>query len=66
MHAVDQIGRGRRRIGVLVVEVHRLPFEGAELVERLHLDPLDVLHRRDELRDAFDIRGIVGEARAPA
>ena len=48
---------------VLVFKIHRLPLEGAELVERLHLDPLDVLHRRDELRDALDIGRIVGEAR---
>ena len=63
MHAIDQVGRRRRRIGVLVVELHRLPFEGTELMERLHLDPLDVLHRRDKFGDAFDIGGIVGEAR---
>ena len=52
--------RGRRRVVVLVFEAHRLPFERAQLVERLHLDPLDVLHRRDEAGDAFDIGGIVG------
>ena len=56
-------GVGGGRVGVLVVEPHRLPFEGAELMERLHLDPLDVLHRRDEARDLLDIGGIVGEAR---
>ena len=56
-------GVGARRVGVLVVELHRLPFERAELMERLHLDPLDILHRRDEPGDLLDIGGIVGEAR---
>ena len=31
-------------------------------MERLHLDPLDVLHRRDKAGDALDIRRIVGRA----
>ena len=29
----------------------------------LDLDPLDVLHRRDEFGDAFDIRRVIGLAR---
>ena len=48
---------------MLVFEIHRLPLEGAELVERLHLDPGDVLHRRDEAGDAVDVGGVVGRAR---
>jgi hypothetical protein len=62
-HAVDKIGCRRRRIGVFVFEAQRLPFEGTELVKRLHLDPFHVLHRGDKLRDLLDIRWIIGEAR---
>src|SRR3954454_16605062 len=62
-HTIDQVGRGRRRIGVFVVQIHGLPFEGTELMEGLHLDPLDVLHRRDEFRDTLDIRRIVSQPR---
>src|SRR5947209_12161359 len=59
-HARGELGRRRWRVVERVVESHRLPFEGAELMERLHLDPLDVLHGRDEARDLVDIGDIVG------
>ena len=61
--ALCQIRRRRRRIRTLVFEVHRLPFELAHLMEWLHLDPLDILHRRDEACDALDIVRIVGPSR---
>src|SRR5947199_7680255 len=60
-HAIQQVGRRRGCAGVFVVEIHRLPLEGAELVERLHLDPLDVLHRGDESGDSIDVRRIIRE-----
>src|SRR5215216_8189404 len=53
-HTIDQITWSTRGVDQLVVEVHRLPLEGAELVEWLHLDPLDILHWRDEAGDLFD------------
>src|SRR5215469_10959533 len=59
-HALDELRRSGRRILLLVGELHRLPLEGAELMEWLHLDPGDVLHRRHEAGDAFDIGGVVG------
>src|SRR3954469_13266375 len=62
-HTLGEIRRRRRRVDELVFEVHRLPLERAHLMERLHLDPLDVLHRGDEVGDAIDIRRIVGLAR---
>src|SRR6476646_9641755 len=62
-HSVRQIGGRWRRISVLVFKIHRLPLELAHLVERLYLDPLDVLHRRDESGDPFDIGGGVRNAR---
>ena len=31
-------------------------------MERLHLDPLDVLHWRDESSDAVDVGGVIGLA----
>ena len=48
-HAMDEAGRGSWRIRVLVVEIERLPLESAELVEGLHLHPLDISHGRNEL-----------------
>src|SRR6187399_3359352 len=59
-HPIHQLPAGRRSIEKLVVEPDRLPLEGAHLVERLHLDPFDVLHRRNEPGDALDVGGIVG------
>src|ERR1043166_7725522 len=47
-HAVHQVRGRRRRIVVFVAEPHRLPFELTELMKRLHLDPRDVLHGRNE------------------
>src|SRR5580692_11452949 len=61
-HPIDQFGRGSLRIVEFVVELDGLPFEGAKLVKRLHLDPFDVFHRRHEPRDAVDVGGIVGES----
>src|SRR6185369_1647902 len=61
-HPIHQLPAGRRSIEKLVVDPHRLPLEGTHLVERLHLDPLDVLHRRDKTSDAVDIGGIIGLA----
>src|SRR3954451_13211428 len=61
-HPAHQGGRRRVGIGMLVFKIHRLPLERAKLVERLDLDPLDVLHRRDEFGDALDIRRIVRQA----
>src|SRR5580704_12060167 len=49
--AVGQRCRGRRRIEVLVFQVHRLPLERTKLMKRLHFDPGDVSHRRYEPRD---------------
>ena len=43
-----------------VGQAHRLPLEGAELVERLDLHPLDIFHGRHKSCDAFDIGRIVG------
>src|SRR6478736_7926502 len=62
-HTLGEFRRRRRRVDELVFEVHRLPLERAHLMERLHLDPLDVLHWGDKSRDALDICGIVGLAR---
>ena len=53
---------GANVLDMLVWEVHGLPFERAELMEGLHLDPLDVLHRRHEPGDAFDIGWVVGQS----
>src|SRR6476620_12383514 len=61
-HPIHQLPAGRRSIDKLVVEPQRLPLESAHLMERLYLDPLDVLHRRDEPRDTVYIGGIVGLA----
>src|ERR1700746_3028827 len=61
-HPVHQVSAGRLSIFELVFEAHRLPLERAHLVERLHFDPLDILHGCDKSRDAVDIRGIVGFA----
>src|SRR5262245_32195125 len=58
-NAFDQLGRGCRRVAKLVVEAQGLPLEGAHLVEGQHLDPLDILHRRQEMGDAGDIGWIV-------
>src|SRR5208337_4661569 len=54
-HASDEAGRGSSRLGVLVVEIEPLPLEGAELMEGLHLHPLDISHGSNEPRDATDI-----------
>ena len=61
-HAMDEAGRGRWCLGVLVAEIERLPLVGAELMEGLHLNPLDISHGRNELGDAIDIWGVI---RAP-
>src|SRR5277367_1590963 len=61
-NAIYQFGRRTRGLRLLVFESHCLPFEGAELVKRLHLDPLNILHRRDKASDAFNVIGIVGDA----
>ena len=60
---VDQVGRRRRRIRVFVFKAHRLPFECAKLVKRLHLDPFDVLHGSDKSSEAVDVRRIIGKTR---
>src|SRR5262245_37649732 len=62
-HPFYQFRRGSLRIDMLVFEADRLPFERAELMEGLDLDPLDILHRRDKFGDPFDIGGIVRGAR---
>src|ERR1700761_8001991 len=62
-HSIDQIPVGRQRICEPVFKTYRLPLERTHLMERLHFDPLDVLHRRDKSRYAVDIRGIIGFAR---
>src|SRR5262249_34710612 len=62
----DSVYQFRRRplgIDMLVFETHRLPFERAELMERLDFHPFDVFHRRDKLGDPFDIGRIVRSAR---
>ena len=58
-HAMDEAGSGSWRLGVLVVEIERLPLEGAELMEGLHLHPLDISHGSDEPCDAIDIGQVV-------
>src|SRR4029077_10363990 len=60
---IYKVGRGRLRVRMLVIKLHRLPFERAKLMERLHLDPLDILHRGDEPGDLIDVGGIIGESR---
>src|SRR5262245_50649354 len=60
---VYQFRRGPLGIDMLVLETYCLPFESAELVERLDFHPLDVFHRRDKFGDPFDIGGIVRGAR---
>src|SRR5260221_13455058 len=62
-HPAHQSWRRCERIGMLVFKIHRLPLEGAKLMERLNLDPLDVLHRPDEFGDPFDVCRIVRQAR---
>src|SRR5258705_11570663 len=59
---IHQVPAGRRSIEKFVVEPHRRPLEGTHLMERLYLDPLDVLHRRDESSDAVDVGGVGGLA----
>src|SRR5215510_13340724 len=62
----DSVYQFRRRplgIDMLVFETHRLPFERAELMERLDFYPFDVFHRRDKFGDPFDIGGIIRGAR---
>src|ERR1700761_6412436 len=61
-YAVHQGRCRRRRLGKPVVEGHRVPFEGAELVEGLYLDPFDVRHRGDEVGNSFDVLGIVRDS----
>ena len=43
-HPMDEAGRRTWRIRVRVREIERLPLEGAELMEGLHLHPLDISH----------------------
>jgi len=43
----------------LIFELHSVPFERTELMKRLHLDPLDILHGRDKSCDAVNVCGIV-------
>src|SRR3954454_24321107 len=62
-HPVHQIAAWGLRISQLVFEIQGLPLEFTHLVERLHLDPFDVLHRRHESGDSLDVGGIVGLAR---
>ena len=63
-HAVSA-GLGRRRLDVLqrVVEAEPLPLEAAHLVERQHLDALDVAESGRELGDLRQVVSIVGQAR---
>src|SRR5262249_49947315 len=61
-HRLHQIWRGRRCLRKLVFEVHRFPFEGAELMKRLHFNPFHILHGRDKPCDAVDICRIVGQS----
>src|SRR5689334_7395546 len=58
-HSLHQIGRRRRRTRELVFKFHGIPFERAQLVKRLHLDPLDILHGRDKSCDAINVCRIV-------
>src|SRR5271170_743879 len=62
-NAILQIGRRRRGQRILVFEIYCSPFKSAELMEGLHLDPFNVLHRRDKASDAVDITLIVSKAR---
>src|SRR3954454_15470708 len=62
-HAVHQVLVRRLCVRELVRQSHRLPLEGAHLMERLDLDPFDVPHRRDEACDALDVGGVVRLAR---
>ena len=48
---------------MFVFETDRLPLERTHLMEWLHLDPLDVFHRRNEPGNAVNVRRIVGCAR---
>src|SRR5438552_3121963 len=57
-YPIHDMTGGGRRVCFLVFEVHRLPLECSHLVERLHLHPLDVLHRRHEPRDRLDVGGV--------
>src|SRR6478736_6080195 len=60
-HAVHKLRRRWFGLVVLVFKVHCLPLKGAELVERLYFDPLDVLHGRHEFRESFDVGRVVGK-----
>src|SRR5262245_24090056 len=62
-HSIDELRSRPRGVGVLVIKLHGLPFEGTKLMEGLHLDPLHILHRCDEPGDPIDVRGIVRKAR---
>ena len=59
-HALHQIRSRRCCVRELVFEVHRLPFEGAQLMKRLYLHPFHVLHGRDKPSDTVDVLWIVG------
>ena len=58
-HPFHQIGRRRCGMRELIFELHSVPFERTELMKRLHLDPLDILHGRDKSCDAINVCGIV-------
>src|SRR5260370_2009917 len=60
--SVHQVPARWRRIEVLVFEANRLPLERSHLVERLHLHPLPVLHRRHKSPPTFDVRRTVRRA----
>src|ERR1700744_2136183 len=62
-NVANQVWRRRLRHAFRVFNTHRLPFEGAKLVEGLYFDPLNVLHRGDKPRYSFNVLWRVGEPR---
>src|SRR4051812_4775062 len=60
--AIDQLRTRQGSVVMRVLQVHGFPFESTQLMEGLHLDPLDVLHGSDKLCDALNIGWIVGQA----
>src|SRR5262249_12666966 len=58
----DLLRRGGGRFGKAIFLPERLPLEAAHLMEWQHLDPFNIRHRRNELRDLLDVPGSIRQA----
>ena len=64
-HRVDQFNAGRNNVGERVRQAELRPFRLAHLVERQHVDALDISQVRRERGDSRDVVEVVGSRRAP-